>query len=104
MLKKKKAYKVAIMGATGVVGQEMIETLEERKFPAEELRLFASERSAGATASYLGKEIVIEKLADNVFAGIDIVLGATSSDQTPYCVAPRCFTMNGDRKKLTPAT
>ena len=47
MLKKKKAYTVAIIGATGAVGKESLEILEERKFPIESLRLFASKRSAG---------------------------------------------------------
>jgi len=46
MLKKKDSYVVAVVGATGVVGREMVEILEERKFPVKECRLFASERTA----------------------------------------------------------
>lgn len=76
-LRKKAGYQVAIMGATGVVGQEMVETLEERSFPIETLHLFASERSAGSTISYFGKDVVVKKLEEGVFSGIDIVLGAT---------------------------
>ena len=79
MLKKKKAYQVAIMGATGVVGQEMVAVLEERKFPVDTLHLFASERSAGSTISYFGKDVVVKVLKEDVFEGIDIVLGATDS-------------------------
>ncbi|TAJ97877.1 MAG: aspartate-semialdehyde dehydrogenase [Candidatus Manganitrophaceae bacterium] len=79
-LQKKKSYRVAIMGATGVVGQEMVAVLEEREFPVEELFLFASERSAGSTLSFNGKDLVVQKLTEEVFNGIDIVLGATSSD------------------------
>lgn len=77
MLKKKKAYHLAIMGATGVVGQEMVAILEERKFPVDSLHLFASERSAGSTISYFGKDVVVEKLTEDAFEGIDLVLGAT---------------------------
>ncbi|HLG22417.1 MAG TPA: aspartate-semialdehyde dehydrogenase, partial [Candidatus Manganitrophaceae bacterium] len=80
MLKKKKSYQVAIMGATGVVGQVMVEVLEERNFPVEGLHLFASERSAGSAISFLGRDIVVQKLAEDVFSGVDIVLGATSGD------------------------
>ncbi|MBI3804285.1 MAG: aspartate-semialdehyde dehydrogenase [Nitrospirae bacterium] len=89
-LQRKEAYRVAVMGATGVVGQEMVEILEERKFPIEQLQLFASERSAGTTISFRGKEIVVQKLTEAVFDGIDIVLGATSSELakkfSPYAV------------------
>ena len=87
---KKRAYHVAVMGATGVVGQEMISILEERKFPIEKLSLFASERSAGTTISFRDEEIVVLKLSENVFSGIDIVLGATdaslSKKMTPHAV------------------
>ncbi len=76
---KKNSYHVAVMGATGVVGQEMISVLEERKFPIERLSLFASERSAGTTVSFSGEEIVVTELAEAVFSGIDIILGATDS-------------------------
>lgn len=79
-LQKKNAYHVAVMGATGVVGQEMVEILEERQFPVEVLHLFASERSAGSTLTFRNKDIVVQKLSEEVFNGIDIVLGATSGD------------------------
>lgn len=88
---KKKSYQVAIMGATGAVGQEMIAVLEARKFPVERLRLFASERSAGARFPFCGEEIAVETLAEGVFTDTDIVLGATdgalSKKFTPLAVA-----------------
>ena len=56
MLKKKPAYTVAILGATGAVGKESLEILEERKFPLAALRLFASKRSAGEVMTCQGKE------------------------------------------------
>lgn len=80
MLKKKEAYHLAVAGATGAVGQEMIEILAERKFPVEKLHLFASERSAGSTLPFSDEEVVVRKLSEADFSGIDIVLGATSSD------------------------
>ena len=74
MLKKKDKYIVAVVGATGAVGNEMIGVLEERNFPVEQLRLFASERSEGKTLEYNGKQVTVELLTDKVFDGIDIAL------------------------------
>ena len=71
MLKKKDKYIVAVVGATGAVGNEMIDVLEERNFPVEQLRLFASERSEGKTLEYNGKPVAVEVLTDKVFDGID---------------------------------
>ena len=64
MLKKKSAYTVAVLGATGAVGKESLEILEERNFPLEMLRLFSSKRSAGEVLSCQGKEYKIEELTD----------------------------------------
>lgn len=75
-----KQYKVAILGASGAVGQEMMKILAERKFPVSELHLLASKRSAGKTVSWCGREIVIEEACDAAFAGMDIVLGAAEND------------------------
>ena len=66
MLKKKDKYIVAVVGATGAVGNEMIATLEQRNFPVEKIRLFASERSAGKTLPYNGTDISVESLDENV--------------------------------------
>ncbi|MFJ6944810.1 aspartate-semialdehyde dehydrogenase [Streptomyces wuyuanensis] len=74
--------KVGIVGATGQVGTVMRRILAERKFPADELRLFASARSAGSTIEWQGREITVEDAATADYSGLDIVLfsagGATS--------------------------
>lgn len=64
---------IAIVGASGAVGQEFLRVLAEQKFPVDNLRLFGSKRSAGSTRTFNGKEIVIEELTpDSDFSGIDI--------------------------------
>ncbi|MBE6933049.1 MAG: aspartate-semialdehyde dehydrogenase [Ruminococcaceae bacterium] len=75
-----KKYKVAILGATGAVGREMMNILEERQFPIEELHLLASPRSVGKKLPFAGKEIAVELACDEAFAGMDIVLGAAEND------------------------
>ncbi|MEV8452105.1 aspartate-semialdehyde dehydrogenase [Streptomyces sp. NPDC052095] len=74
--------KVGIVGATGQVGTVMLSILAERKFPADELRLFASARSAGSTITWEGREITVEDASTADYTGLDIVLfsagGATS--------------------------
>ncbi len=82
MLKKKDRYTVAVVGATGAVGNEMIATLEGRDFPIAKLRLFASARSAGKTLEYKGKYITVEELTDKVFDGIDIALFSAGGDRS----------------------
>ena len=86
MLKKKSTYVMAILGATGAVGKETLEILEERKFPLESLRLFASKRSAGGTMSCQGKEWTIEELtSESSFAGVDFALiSATDAISRDY--------------------
>ena len=71
---KKERYNVAVVGATGAVGQEMINILEERGFPAANLSLYASERSAGKKLGFQDKEILVKKLTTDSFKGIDIAL------------------------------
>ncbi len=84
---KKDSYNVAIAGATGAVGQEMMDILRERKFPLGELRLLASERSAGKEIEFNGSKIEIQKLDENSFEGIDIALfsagGSKSKEFAP---------------------
>ena len=75
-----KKYKVAILGATGAVGREMMKVLAERDFPAEELHLLASERSVGQVLPWKGQDIAVELACDEAFAGMDIVLGAAEND------------------------
>lgn len=80
MLKKKTAYQVAVVGATGAVGAEMIQVLEERKFPVETLHPLASSRSAGGTVSFRGSDVTVKELTKDSFAGIDIALFSAGSD------------------------
>lgn len=75
-----KTYNVAILGATGAVGQEMIQILLERNFPIHELHLLASKRSAGKKMEINGKEYIIEETTEDSFQGMDIVLGAAEND------------------------
>ena len=75
-----KMYTVAVLGATGAVGQEMIKILEERNFPVGKLIPLASARSAGKTITFKGEEVTISEACDEAFAGVDIVLGAAEND------------------------
>lgn len=75
-----KKYNVAILGATGAVGQEMMKVLEEQNFPINTLKLLASARSAGKTMQFQNKDIVIEEATKDSFVGMDIVLGAAEND------------------------
>ncbi|HLF86829.1 MAG TPA: aspartate-semialdehyde dehydrogenase [Nitrospiria bacterium] len=79
-MQKKDLYNVAVVGATGLVGNEMVSILEERRFPVKELRLFASGRSAGVTLLYMGKDITVETLTKDSFSGIDIALFSAGAD------------------------
>src|SRR4029453_17373386 len=82
---------VAIVGATGAVGVEMIKTLEKRKFPVGKLTLLASARSAGKTVSFLGEEVPVQELRETSFAGVDIALfsagGGISKEYAPHATA-----------------
>ena len=75
-----KKYKVAILGATGAVGREMMKILAERSFPVEELHLLASQRSVGQKIAWQGRELTVELACDEAFRGMDIVLGAAEND------------------------
>ena len=80
-------YKVAVAGATGAVGQQMVACLEERKFPVGELVPLASERSIGKTVTFQGKEIHVDVLNQDSFKGVDIALfsagGSISKEYGP---------------------
>ena len=71
---------VAILGATGAVGREMMKILAERSFPVAELRLLASPRSAGQKLLWQGRELTVQPAEDSAFEGMDIVLGAAEND------------------------
>ncbi len=71
--------KVGILGATGAVGQQMLECIVERNIEVDELRLFASERSVGKKFSFHGKDVEVQVAKEGSFDGLDYVLGATSN-------------------------
>ena len=75
-----KMVNVAILGATGAVGREMLKVLEERRFPINQLKALASARSAGTELPFNGGKVVVEEATDASFEGMDIVLGAASNE------------------------
>ena len=70
------SYNVAILGATGAVGTELLQLLEERDFPLKSLKLLASPRSAGTEISFKGSAITVEAVSAEAFKGVDIVLAS----------------------------
>src|SRR5581483_1767773 len=70
---------VAVVGATGAVGVELLRCLEQREFPLAELRLFASARSAGKRMTFLGQDLVVQELTARSFDGVDIALFSAGS-------------------------
>jgi aspartate-semialdehyde dehydrogenase len=87
---KKEKYNIAVVGATGAVGEQMREVLAERAFPVDELRLLASERSAGQVLEFQGRQIRVEVLNENSFDDIDIAFfsagGSVSGKFAPIAV------------------
>ena len=85
-----RTYNVAILGATGAVGTELLALLEERKFPLGKLKVLASERSAGKSIVFAGKELIIEAVTESSFDDIDMVLasagGSISKKWLPIAV------------------
>ena len=71
-----KSVRVAILGATGAVGTELLELLETRNFPVEQLKLLASPRSAGKTLTFAGKSLTVEAVNEDSFKDIDLVLAS----------------------------
>ena len=82
MTSGKSAPVVAVVGATGAVGVEFMQVLEQRKFPLSELRLFASARSAGKTLPFRGKPVPVQELTDDSFGGVDIALFSAGGTQS----------------------
>jgi aspartate-semialdehyde dehydrogenase len=93
-----KEYTVAVAGATGAVGNEMITTLEQRKFPVKKLKLLASSRSVGKTIPFRGEEIEVEELTEHSFKGVDIGLfspgGSVSLKFAPIAAASGCVVID----------
>ena len=84
-----KKYSVAILGATGAVGQEFINLIEERNFPFSEMKLLASARSAGKKLTVAGQEYTVEEATPDSFKGVDIALfagGSASKTFAPHAV------------------
>jgi aspartate-semialdehyde dehydrogenase len=73
------SYSIGIVGATGVTGEVTLRVLLERAFPVRELRLFASQRSAGQSIHWNGRDYLVEALEDGRFSGLDLVISATSA-------------------------
>ncbi len=94
----KKSYRLAICGATGAVGREMIGILAERDFPVGQLRLLASERSAGELLNFRGEELSVEVLDEKSFAGMDLALfsagGAVSKVFAPLAAEAGCVVVD----------
>lgn len=82
MFKKKDKYVVAVAGATGVVGNEMVEILDERNFPVERIVLLASERSEGKTLPFKGKKVPLNILNKDSFKGVDIALFSAGASRS----------------------
>ncbi|RUR80857.1 aspartate-semialdehyde dehydrogenase [Chlorogloeopsis fritschii PCC 9212] len=84
------SYRVAILGATGAVGRELLELLESRNFPVSDLKLLASERSAGQRLPFKGEKLLVEPVSDAMFENVDLVLasagGSTSKTWAPVAV------------------
>src|SRR5512146_384994 len=74
--------KVAVVGATGAVGQTTLKILEERKFPVTELRAFASARSVGKSVIFRGERIRVEQVGPGAFQGVDVALFSAGSAQS----------------------
>lgn len=89
-MERKKLYNVAVVGATGAVGQKMLETLEKRNFPVGEFRPLASARSAGQQVTFKGKSYTIQEAVPEAFEGIDFALfsagGSISEKLAPAAV------------------
>ena len=89
---------VAVVGATGAVGIEMIKTLEKRQFPVGKLTLLASARSVGKKLKFVGKDTVVTELTKDSFAGIDIALfsagGGISKEFAPIAARAGCVVID----------
>ena len=93
-----RSLNIAIVGATGAVGETMLTVLQERQFPVNELRLLASERSVGKTLSFQNRALQVENLADFDFSQVDIALfsagGSISKHYAPLAVAAGCVVID----------
>ena len=97
-LMAQKSFKVAVVGATGAVGNLMIKVLEERSFPVSELKLLASVRSVGKTLPFKGTDLPVHELREDSFTGIDIALfsagGSVSKKFAPFAAQAGCVVID----------
>jgi len=103
-----KKINIALAGATGAVGDQMITCLEEREFPIQSIKLLASRRSAGRKLNFNGQSIEVEELTENSFKGIDIALfsagGSTSKKFAPIAAKSGCIVIdNSSAWRMDPA-
>lgn len=93
-----KLFNVAVAGATGAVGNQMVACLEERDFPVNNLKLLATAKSAGRTLRFKGEEIPVEELTETSFKGVDIGIfsagGATSQQFAPIAARDGCVVVD----------
>jgi aspartate-semialdehyde dehydrogenase len=93
-----KSYNVAVVGATGAVGNEMINVLEDRHFPVNKIKLLASERSAGVRLEFRGEEIPVEILNEESFGGVEVGLfsagGSISEKFAPFAAREGCVVID----------
>lgn len=89
---------VAVAGATGLVGRQMLETLEKRNYPIKSIKLLASERSKGVKLTFKGEEIPVEVLSENSFKGVEVALfsagGGTSTKFAPFAAKDGCVVVD----------
>lgn len=81
-MSNQKLFNVAVVGATGAVGEQIIRLLEERNFPIKELKLLSSARSAGVKLSFKGQDVVVQEATPESFEGVDIALFSAGGDVT----------------------
>ncbi len=104
-----RTYHVAVAGATGAVGTEFLRLLETREFPLQSLHLLASERSAGRTVNFHGRNHAIEKLTEHSFEGVDIAFfsagGSRSKEFAPAAVRAGALVIdNSSAFRMDPQT
>ncbi|MBW2192220.1 MAG: aspartate-semialdehyde dehydrogenase [Deltaproteobacteria bacterium] len=97
-MKSEKKFNVAVAGATGVVGTQMIACLEERNFPVKSIKFLASRRSVGRKLEFRGKQVAVEELTEQSFKGSDIALfsagGSTSKTFAPVAARDGCVVVD----------
>ncbi len=102
-----KTFNVAVAGATGAVGNQMITCLEERDFPVKTVKLLASHRSAGRQLRFRGETVVVEEMTKDSFKGVDIALfsagGSTSKEFAPIAAESDCVVVdNSSQWRMDP--